>query len=86
MQTVESLIRELSKFPPGASCHAYEGEPVMRADGRPCNSYIVLYGLGSPELGIIPCTEDGFVRIRGVIPCTEDRMPDGPAVDTRELR
>lgn len=49
MQTVESLIRELQKFPSNAICHAYEGEVtgviVSTRDNR----------LG--DLGYVPCSE-----------------------------
>ncbi len=49
MQTVESLIRELSKFPKDAICHAYEGEVVGVVVSTPENR------LG--DLGYVPCSE-----------------------------
>ena len=68
MQTVESLIRELQKFPPNARCHAYEGEGLTRADGKVVHSYVV-----------VSTMEHGMGDL-GCIPCSEDRESDGPAV------
>lgn len=69
MQTVESLIRELQKFPSGARCHAYEGEGITRADGKTVHSYVVI------------STMENALGDLGCIPCTEDDELDGPAVD-----
>jgi hypothetical protein len=76
VQTVASLIRELQKFPPNARCYAYEGEPITRADGTTCHSYVVVVG---PERVTYDGGGRGYPQL-GIVPCAEGDQEDGPAI------
>ncbi len=56
MRTVKSLIEELQKFPPGATCFAYEGE-VSGLIVNYGNQYLINGAIVPYQIGTIHCGE-----------------------------